>query len=199
MIRHDERRTILKKFTFFLLCILMIVPTIVSAHTSLSSSNPTEGQVVTEDLEQITLNFATSIEELSTMKLVKDGNEISLEEVMAENKQLIGTVSEPLKNGTYTVQWNIFGEDGHPIKGEINFTIQMEQIESEPNPTSPEQENVKKEDGSQDKQIEQNNANDDSDNTTDQKSPSTNLLISIFIGLLAIFGIGFLWFLIKKR
>lgn len=191
----------MKKFILFLLCTLMIVPSIVSAHTSLSSSNPTEGQVVTEGFDQIILNYATTIEELSTMKLMKDGSGVPLKEIKVENKQMIGTISEPLDNGSYTIQWSIVGEDGHPIKGEINFGVQMEQKESETNTTSPEQENVNEEDGSQANQIEQKNTNDDTEKTDvqNQKSSSTKLLTTLFIGLLAIFGIGFLWFLLKKR
>ena len=87
---QNERSLILKKIMLILLCTLMMVPSFVSAHTSISTSNPSEGQVVTENLEQIILTFATSIVELSTMDLIKDGNVIPLEGIKVENKQLMG-------------------------------------------------------------------------------------------------------------
>jgi copper resistance protein C len=136
----------------------------------LSSSNPTEGQVVTENLEQITLDFATTIEELSKMELVKDGNKVALGEIKVENKQLIGRISKPLENGSYTIQWKIVGEDGHPINGEINFGVQTDQNQSHNNPVTPEEKQGTQEENTQtDKEeqnsVEQNNASD----TVEQK------------------------------
>jgi methionine-rich copper-binding protein CopC len=180
----------------------MIVPSIVSAHTSLSSSNPTERQVVTENLEQITLNFATTIEELSTMELVKDGNKVTLEEIKVENQQLIGEISEPLDNGSYTILWKIIGEDGHPITGEINFSVQMNQNQSDTNPVTPEENQDAKEKNSQTNQVEQNgvvqkNASDSIEQTNNNSS--SKILVTIAIILVVIFGIVLLLFTGKKK
>jgi copper resistance protein C len=190
---------------FFLFCTLLIVPSFVSAHTSLSSSNPSEGQVVTENLEQIILTFGTSIEELSTMDLVKDGNEIPLEGIKVENKQLTGTITKPLDDGSYIIQWKIVGEDGHPIKGEINFAVQMNQNAVEENPVTPEESETNLEDDIQDDQIEQNSENqnttsDTVENTDEQNdNDSSTMLITVFIILIVIVGIVLLLFTGKKR
>lgn len=183
----------------------MMVPSLVSAHTSLSSSNPSEGQVVTENLEQIILTFGTSIEELSTMDLVKDGNKIPLEGIKVENKQLSGTIAKPLENGPYIIQWTIVGEDGHPIKGEINFVVEMEQNVTEENPATPEESEGTEEDDSQTDQVEQNSENQDTASDTvenadneDDKDSST-MLITVFIILIVIFGIVLLLFTGKKK
>ncbi|MEH7277090.1 copper resistance CopC family protein [Neobacillus vireti] len=193
----------MKKLILILFCTLMIIPSMVSAHTSISSSNPSEGQVVTENLEQIILNYATSIEELSTMKLFKDGKEIPLGEIKVENKQLIGLISETLDNGSYTIQWNIVGEDGHPIKGDINFSVQMEQNESDSVP--PEDGQASQENDSQSNQTEQKSgeekASDDivqqPDVQNDDSSPT--MLITIFVILIVIFGTVLLFFTRKKK
>jgi copper resistance protein C len=182
----------------------MIVPSIVSAHTSISSSNPTEGQVVTEKLEQIVLIYATSIEKLSTMDLVKDGKKIPLEGIKVENNQLTGRIPEPLTNGSYTIQWRIAGEDGHPIKGEINFSVQMEQNETESNSVTLKEEQAKQGNESQINQIEQKSveekaANDTADQDSVQNSDSSTMLITIFISLIVIFVIVLLWFSVKKK
>ena len=201
---RKERSFILKKIILFLFCTLLIVPSFVSAHTSLSSSNPSEGQVVTENLEQIILTFATSIEELSTMDLVKDGNLIPLEGIKVENNQLTGTIAKPLENGSYIIQWTIVGEDGHPIKGEINFAVQMDQNALEESPVTPEESEANQEDDSQNQiaqnSEEQNKASDTVEKTDDQNNnDSSTKLITIFIILIVIFGIVLLLFTGKKR
>jgi copper resistance protein C len=202
---QKERSFILKKIILFLICTLLIVPSFVSAHTSLSSSNPSEGQVVTENLEQIILTFGTSIEELSTMDLVKDGNKLPLEGIKVENKQLTGSIVKPLENGSYIIQWTIVGEDGHPIKGEINFVVQMVQNAGEENPVTPEENEVNEADDSQTNQIEQksenqNTTSDTVENTDDQDdNNSSTMLITVFIVLIVIFGIVLLLFSGKKK
>lgn len=200
----NERSFTLKKIILFLFCTLLIVPSLVSAHTSLSSSNPSEGQVVTENLEQIILTFGTSIEELSTMDLVKDGNKIPLEEIKVENMQLTGTLAKPLENGSYIIQWTIVGEDGHPIKGEINFVVQMDQNEVEENPVTPEESEANLEDDSQTDQIgqnseDQNTASDTVEKTDEQNDDSSSMLITVFIILIVIFVIVLLFFTRKKK
>ncbi|MFS0777046.1 copper resistance protein CopC [Neobacillus sp. 3P2-tot-E-2] len=175
----------------------MIVPSVVSAHTSLSSSDPTEGQVVTENLEQITLHFATAIEELSTMELVKEGNKIELGEIKVDNQQLIGTISDPLVNGSYTIQWKIVGEDGHPINGEINFSVQTEQNQQETNTVTPEENQGTQEKNKQANPTEQNTASDTVEQA--ENNSSSNMLVIIAIILVVIFGIVLLLFTGKKK
>lgn len=182
-----------------------MIPSFVLAHTGLSSSNPSEGQIVTENLEQIVLTFATPIEVLSTMDLVKDGNVIPLEDIKVENKQLSGTIAKPLENGSYIIQWKIVGEDGHPIKGEINFIVEMAQNETEPTPVTPEETDEGQEDESQTDQTEessenQNTASDTAENADEQNNnDSSPTLITVFIVLIVIFGIVLLLFTKKKK
>ena len=194
----------MKKFILFLFCIILFVPSIVSAHTSLSSSNPAEGQVVTEELQQIILSYATPIEELSTMELSKDGNKLPFEEMKIDNKQMIGTTSKPLDNGNYTIQWNIVGEDGHPIKGVINFVVQRDQSQTE-TPVAPDENQGKEEDNSQTTENEPNNVEQETANDTvkiaenNDTSSSSSMLLPIAIGLIVIFGIVLLVFTGKKK
>ncbi|MFB3162281.1 copper resistance protein CopC [Neobacillus sp. 179-J 1A1 HS] len=192
----------MKKLMIVMFCVLMIVPSVVSAHTSLSSSNPSEGQVVTENLEQISLDFASTIEELSTMELVKNGKKVALEEIKVENKQLIGRVSNPLDNGTYTILWKIIGEDGHPINGEINFSVQTDQNQSETNPATPEENQDAQDQNSpsnqtEQKSVEQNNASDTGEQA--DKNSSSTVLVIIAVSLVVIFGIVLLLFTGKKK
>ncbi len=185
-----------------MLCVFMLLPSVVSAHTSLSSSNPTEGQVITENLEQITLVFATTIEELSTMKLVKEGNEVALGEIKVENKQLIGSISKPLDNGSYTIQWKIIGEDGHPISGEINFTVQTDQEQSDANSVTPKENQNTQGNNSQTEQAKQNSVEQNTASDTVEKTDNnslSNLLVIVAIILVVIFGIVLLLFTRKRK
>lgn len=202
---QNERSLILKKIAIILSCIIMMVPTFVTAHTSLSTSNPSEGQVVTENLEQIILTFATTIEELSTMELVKDGNVIPLEGIKVEQQQLMGTVAKPLENGTYLIQWKIVGEDGHPIKGDINFAVQTEQNGAESHPVTPDERDVNQGDDSQTGQFEetseeQNTASDAFENTDNQTNNFSSIMfIPVIIILIIILGTVLLFFTKKKK
>ncbi|WP_045519549.1 copper resistance protein CopC [Neobacillus niacini] len=187
----------MKKFILFFFCVFFILPSIISAHTSLSSSNPSEGQVVTEQLEEIILNYATTIEELSTMDLMRDGSKIPLKDIRVENKQLIGAISEPLANGSYKIQWKIVGEDGHPITGEINFTVDRDQNQSETDSVLIEENQGKQENNSQTNQTEQKNTSD----TVEQpdNNSSSTMLVTIAIVLIVIFGIVLLLLTGKKK
>ncbi|WP_053215729.1 copper resistance protein CopC [Niallia circulans] len=175
----------MKKFLFFVLCILMIAPSIVSAHSGIVSSNPKEGETLTEEFNQINLYFNTTINEISTMKLLKDGTEISINDIEVKSKKMIGTLTEPLDNGSYKIEWYIVGKDGHPIRGEINFLVQIEQKEGEKNTT---QQITNEEEKSQ----VQNNNDGISENTDDK-----NILVTL-MGLFLIFAIVVIWFIRKE-
>jgi copper resistance protein C len=183
-----------------------MIPTFVSAHTALESSNPTEGQVVTEDLKEILLTFKSPIEALSTMKLFKDGNEVALTDFQTQEKQMIATFPEPLENGTYKIQWSIVGEDGHPIEGEINFVVQKEQTEATDPASSGEDEgntdentNDNSEDQNNEKQENKDVISKETNEKTQGDTGSSNMFVPILIGLVIIVGIGLLIISKKKK
>ncbi|MFJ5622600.1 copper resistance protein CopC [Peribacillus loiseleuriae] len=183
----------MKKLLFMLICMFITIPTMASAHTHLSSSNPKEGQIVTEELKEITLDYTGTIEKLSTMKLLKDGVELPLSQILVQDKQLVGTLSAPLENGSYIIEWNIVGEDGHPITGKISFTVQIEQVNEEKETAQPKVEENKQENEQQDK-VEPQTENQ----TVDQ--PSTNTVTTIITVLLfAILVLGLVLLFKKKR
>ncbi|EMF47281.1 hypothetical protein B481_0853 [Planococcus halocryophilus Or1] len=49
---------------------------------------------------------------------------------------MTGNFSETLPNGSYRILWNIIGEDGHPIEGNIAFGMSIEVEEKEASITS---------------------------------------------------------------
>jgi copper resistance protein C len=111
----------------------------VFAHSHLEDSTPKNGEILTESPKAITLTFETAIEPTSTFTLMDEKNvSIPLSTVSISDNQLIANVEDSLINGAYTIHWKIIGEDGHPLEGDIPFTVQLpenaallEQTESE--------------------------------------------------------------------
>lgn len=112
-------------FIFFMLLLAFSAP--VSAHTGLKNSSPTDGETVTERMQEIRLEFETAIENGSTLSLIDEsGAEISIENVELSESEMTATTTKPLGGGQYSVSWRIVGEDGHVIEGTYSFIIQLE-------------------------------------------------------------------------
>ncbi|MET3729115.1 methionine-rich copper-binding protein CopC [Fictibacillus halophilus] len=105
-----------------LFTIVFQVPLSASAHSKLENSTPAEGEKVTTDLEAVVLTFSTKIESLSTMTL-KNGNKEMPLQISVEDDQMTGAITNPLKNGNYTVAYKIIGADSHVIEGEYSFSV----------------------------------------------------------------------------
>lgn len=175
----------------FLISLMCALPSVVFAHTELSSSSPVEGQVVTEEMSEINLTFGGEIEALSTMTLMKDGQELEFGSVEVQGNQLIGKVEQPLESGSYVINWNIAGEDGHPISGEIPFTVQLpaEETESTEEEQGEDAEEPIKQEESQDESInttEDENSSEDQNNTIKTLVPAVAILLLV-IGLVVLF------------
>lgn len=113
----------MKKIIGLTLLVFLLSGPSAFAHTGLESSTPAEGEVVTEELQEMVLAFNTELEKASSFT-VKDaeGMEIPLG-VSVENDTMVGTLGAAMADGEYTVNWNIIGADGHPIEGAYAFTL----------------------------------------------------------------------------
>ncbi|WP_237389654.1 copper resistance CopC family protein [Bacillus sp. USDA818B3_A] len=182
----------MKKLLFLLISTLLFIPTIVSAHTELTVSNPANGAVVKEDLKEIVLTYEGEIESLSTMKLLKEGQEITFTSVTPQENKLIGTLSSPLENGAYTIQWNIAGEDGHPLSGEITFNVEKEAA-AVPNTNTEQPETKTKEEEPKKETSTETKAN----NEANQSSSSVKTAVTLAIVVVLLLG-AFLLFRRKR-
>lgn len=172
----------MKKLVLMLCLFTFMIPNLASAHTGLKSSNPSEGEVIKEELKEITLQFETEIENLSTMKVIKeDGTEIELDSVTIEEKAMSGLLPNSIENGSYTIDWKIIGTDGHPIEGKIPFNVQIEQKE-EVNPPAA---NVTEKDS--DKQKEESKASEERTEKNDGLSPIFFMVIGFILGAIVFF------------
>ncbi|OIK11838.1 copper resistance CopC family protein [Bacillus sp. MUM 13] len=175
----------MKKVLFFLAGLFLMVPLAASAHTGLESSNPSRGQVITSELKNINLVFESKVENLSTMKVMKGEVEVPVS-VKVNDSHMTGVLSKPLASGSYKVLWKIVGEDGHPISGEIPFTVNVPKKETEKKIT------VKK---TTEKTAEQEKKAVSDNSKTEEKSSSSTVFM-IVLGLILIAGILLLF---KKK
>ena len=120
----------MKKIIIVVLACLFLFSNQAYAHTGLESSNPANGSSVTEALHEILLTFETKIEETSSFKLVNETNEeVAVNNISIVENTMTGIVDSSIENGSYSIQWKIIGVDGHPIKGEIPFTLNAPVVE----------------------------------------------------------------------
>ena len=120
----------MKKGLSIIILLLFLFPTMASAHTKLVSSNPSKGQVITEPMKQITLEFEEALEQLGTIKLYKAGTATAVTNVSIKGNKLIADLPNGIENGDYKIEWKVVSEDGHPVTGQIPFKVQLKQAET---------------------------------------------------------------------
>nr|WP_263323212.1 copper resistance CopC family protein [Neobacillus sp. Marseille-Q6967] len=114
------------KITLMTALLFFLFFTNVSAHSHLEDSTPQNGEVLTESASNITLTFETNIEATSTFTLLDaEGKTVTLPEVQINGSQLGAQLETNLPNGAYTIHWKIIGEDGHPLEGDIPFSVDI--------------------------------------------------------------------------
>ncbi|AIY04185.1 hypothetical protein Plano_0220 [Planococcus sp. PAMC 21323] len=183
----------MKKIMILFVLAIFALPVVGQAHTTLSSSTPAQGSVVTESLEEIVLTFGTVIEQGSTMTLESAGETYDFEEVTLSSEIMTGVIKEKLPNGSYTIQWKIIGVDGHPIEGEVPFEVAVEVVEEEPveeTVVETEEEPVVEEELATEEQSVQA--------TESTEEAGGNMLTTILL-ILAVVVIGFVVFRLMKK
>lgn len=131
------------------------------AHSHIGETVPADGEVITEKLSEIVLNFDGKIELGSTIELFDSkNNKIELNEIKIENSQLIGKLNDNLLNDEYKVEWSIISADGHPLQGTYSFTINVEEepVTEEKETVQTKEVEIIKEDASENKSETQNSS-----------------------------------------
>lgn len=114
----------MKRIILICLAALFLLPGIAMAHSKVSESTPEKDETVSASPAEISLTFNTDIEKLSQFKLLDEsGKQVPTGDITVDKATMSGAVTEPLKNGVYTVKWTIIGADGHAVDGEYAFTV----------------------------------------------------------------------------
>ncbi|MFJ7935780.1 copper resistance protein CopC [Sporosarcina sp. NPDC096371] len=164
------------------------------AHSHFGGSNPTDGSVITEPLNEIVLDFDGKIEQGSFIDVTTtSGQGIELQEIIIGEGTLTGTVAEPLPNDEYQVNWSIISTDGHPLEGNFSFTVNapipesLEKVTEEPSGTT----NAVEEPTAS---AEQSTEIQESPSTDEEgkESPSTTVILILLLVILVAGGFFFL-------
>ncbi|MEV7009178.1 copper resistance protein CopC [Streptosporangium sp. NPDC051022] len=104
-------------------CLLALICTAspALAHDRLESSSPAADAKVT-DLQAITLEF-TSRMRFAKVVLTGPGDKPVKLGTPSEGRTVRAEVPAPLAPGRYRIAWRVLSSDGHPITGQIPFTV----------------------------------------------------------------------------
>ncbi len=193
----------MKRILFIIILVMSIInsASLVEAHTLLESSIPADGEIVTKEIDEITLHFATKVETLKNVEVL-DVNQksINIEESILNEDEVLLKFATPLENGEYNVSWGIIGIDGHLVNGNVSFSIQIPQELKD---------NVVNNESTKD-ELKSTNATEIEDESTELTTVNENELITtddkqsyplnwIIMGLLIALGIGIYTAIRKKN
>jgi methionine-rich copper-binding protein CopC len=96
-----------------------------AAHAGLVSSDPANGSLLTTAPSQVTLTFNEDLLETMVNVSVLDANNAVISADVAEAAGPTVIVGWPSQatDGTYRLAYRVVSADGHPVTGEIEFTI----------------------------------------------------------------------------
>ncbi|MEV4400352.1 copper resistance CopC family protein [Nonomuraea sp. NPDC049607] len=93
------------------------------AHDSLKTSDPAKGAKV-EALDEVRLEFTAKVR--MPFVIVRGAGEAVFQEGKPELDGAVvrQSVKGPLPDGKYTIAYRVVSSDGHPLEGEIPFTVE---------------------------------------------------------------------------
>ena len=107
---------------------LLLAPMTAQAHGRLKSSAPAAGAHLSQVPRELRLDFTEGPElTFSSIRLLRaDGREVPLGALAFaadSRRSLVVPIAGALEAGTYSVSWQMAGDDGHPVRGRIEFVI----------------------------------------------------------------------------
>lgn len=96
-----------------------------SAHDELVSSTPADGDSLDSAPTEATLEFSGAVQELGTEFALQDswGAAVDLPGDYTISGASITQPLPELEGGSYSLNWRVVSEDGHPISGTISFGV----------------------------------------------------------------------------
>lgn len=105
-----------------LLAILPALATPALAHDALKSSDPAKDAEV-ETVEEVTLEFTGRVRLPTVVVTDSDGNRHESGKPEVDGQVVTQELKASLPKGKYTIAYRVVSSDGHPIQGEIPFTV----------------------------------------------------------------------------
>lgn len=111
--------------SFLVLCLLF--PNPVLAHSALKAASPGDSDNLSAAPRELRLSFNEVVElAVSRLGLTGPQGAVALAPIAVHPDSasvLIAGIKGPLVAGSYTVNWQVVGADGHPVRGEYAFTV----------------------------------------------------------------------------
>ncbi len=104
--------------------ILLVGASPASAHASLISTDPAEGEVLAETPDVVTFTFdeRVSLSDQSIRVFDAQGEPVAAE-ATSKDTVVAADLPDELADGTYVVTYRVVSADGHPIAGSLTFSI----------------------------------------------------------------------------
>ena len=96
-----------------------------AAHTAFESSDPTDGAVVDQPVEEMRLTFTNDATPVGDGIEVLDpsGQLRSVEATSSDGRTWVAHLRPPVDAGRVGVRWTVQAPDAHPISGSFTFTV----------------------------------------------------------------------------
>ncbi|MEV6154279.1 copper resistance CopC family protein [Nonomuraea sp. NPDC052129] len=105
------------------------------AHDALKSSDPAKGATV-ESVDEVKLEFTSGVRIPVVVVRGAEGTAHQSGDPRADGKVVTQELKGALPDGKYTIAYRVVSSDGHPIEGEIPFTVKGAPSPS-PSPSAP--------------------------------------------------------------
>ena len=119
--------------------VLALGTTAASAHATLESSSPADGQSVLTSPSEIRITFNEAVTTISGGLSVLDADgktvDVGNSEVVG-GRTLVAPISETLSDGTYVATYRVLSADGHPVSGSILFGVGNGALDRSAQPSS---------------------------------------------------------------
>ena len=113
----------LKLATRTVLCLLLLIPGMVQAHTALKASTPGNGATVATIPSDLDLVFNAEVR-LIKLELMGVGHEMSTNfEPSSEVASTYKIQTPGMHPGEFTVNWAAIGADGHTVTNSFSFVV----------------------------------------------------------------------------
>jgi copper transport protein len=112
---------------------------IASAHATVETSSPADGQSLSTSPEEISVTFSEAVSTVSggLSVLDADGNRVDVGKSRVTNSRTLVTELESgLADGTYVVTYRVLSADGHPVNGSFLFGVGSGALDRTASPAS---------------------------------------------------------------
>lgn len=116
-------------------CLVLLGPAPAAlGHDELTDTEPVDGETLEQTPQEVTLNFSGDLTTLGAQVEVSGpSGSVADAEPQIEGAQLRQPLSTDVPPGDYAVVWRVTSQDGHPISGTFDFTV--EDPGTQPSPT----------------------------------------------------------------